>query len=111
MAEDKNKLKAVRCELARLARIKKARTSQWTQERPNEWRPQQIIDPRTGSYFTPPGAWEFVAEKLEDDNVIVTQVDLHHPQGEKGYEFHVDTVYIKVQFGRGGTIIGRSFHD
>jgi hypothetical protein len=113
--KDKEKLKSIRLELARLARTKKARTTQWTKQRPTDWRPEQIIDPGTGSFFTPDGSWEFVAEKLENDNIIVNQIVMRNPPGKKGYEFHVDTgkgvIYIKLEFGSGGKIIGRSFHD
>ena len=117
MAEDKEKerLNVIKAELARLARTKTARNKTWTAQRPTDWRPEQIIDPRTGLPFTTDGAWDFVAEKLEDDKTIINEITMRKPRGKKGYEFHVDVekgvIYIKMQFGSGGKIIGRSFHD
>jgi len=103
----------IRREAALLARRKKARSTPFTPEAPCEWRPQTVTNPADGNPFTPDGAWEFVAQQLEDENQTVHWVELRKPPGKKALVMIVaqsgGNVYIKVQLGS-GTITGRSFH-
>lgn len=102
-----------RREAAILARRKKARSSDFTPEAPCRWQPETVNVPETGTVFTPDGAWEFIAEKLEDENQSVQWVELRKPPGKKAFEMivaHSDgDIYIKFQLGA-GKIKGRSFH-
>jgi hypothetical protein len=102
-----------RQEAAILARRKKARSVEFSPEAPCDWRPQTINDPETGTVFTPNGAWEFIAVKLEDENQSVREIVLRKPPGKKAFEMivaHSDRdIYIKFQLGA-GKIKGRSFH-
>jgi len=81
---------------------------------PSKWWFGTIVDPRTGTYFTPSGAWEFIAEQLLDKGNQVRETQLKKPPGKKAYELRVRTqqgvIYVKIQFGEGDTVIGRSFH-
>jgi len=104
----------VRRELAKRARRKDLRISLWTRERPCEWRPFEVENPGSGLPFTEVRAWEYIAELLESDQLVV-EVRLQQPPGEIGYEMVVELgnglpgLYIKVQL-LGGRILGRSFH-
>jgi hypothetical protein len=108
------RLRAIKHELSILASKKSAWIIKWTEECPTEWRPTTVIDPRSGEFFTPPGALDFVTEKLKEESTEIKEVPLDKPKGKFGYAFCVETnwgaIYIKVQFGNGGKIIGRSFH-
>lgn len=101
-----------RHQLAILCRRKKARTSQWSPERPTEWQPTSVTDPRSGVPFTDAGAWDFVAKKL-DDGIPLEHVILKKPPGAKAYVLLIPLVdrilYVKLQLGP-GAVIGRSFH-
>ncbi len=103
----------IRREAALLARRKKARSTQFTPEAPCEWRPQTVTNPADGNPFTPDGAWEFIADQLENEKQIVRYVELRKPPGKKAIVMIVaqsdGDVYIKVQLGS-GAIKGRSFH-
>ena len=104
---------SIRREAAILARRKKARSVKFSREAPCEWQPQTVNEPETGAVFTPAGAWEFVAEKLEDENQSVRWVELKKPPGKKALVMIVANsdgdIYIKFQLGS-GKIMGRSFH-
>lgn len=97
-----------------MARQKRAREVRWSRDCPIEWQPQQVIDPRTGTCFTPNGAWDFIAEQLEKEGTSIIPKQLDKPQGKTGYVLKIGTVdgeiYIKIHFGNGGKIVGRSFH-
>ena len=97
-----------------MARQKRARVVQWTRDCPTEWQPQQVVDPRTNNYFTPNGAWEFIAEQLEAKDPNIDTKILDKPPWKKAYILLIQTkegvIYIKVHFGKGGKIVGRSFH-
>ena len=114
MDDASDNLKKIKSELARLAQSKKARTSIWTKECPTEWQPTKVIDPGTKRPFTSPGAWDFISEMLQKPETILEEIELEKPRGKKGYVLKIKTddgdIYIKLQFGQGGTIIGRSFH-
>ncbi len=103
----------IRQEAATLARRKKARSVKFSREAPTDWRPQTVNDPASGDAFTPNGAWEFIAEKLEDENQSVRFIELRKPPGKKAFEMvvahPVGDIYIKFQLGA-GKIKGRSFH-
>jgi hypothetical protein len=100
---------AARHQLAILSRRKSARALGW----PREWRPYEIVDPKTGEPFTDATAWELVADLLEDPTVAVEEVLLESPPGKRGYviqtSLNARRLYVKVQLGS-GKIIGRSFH-
>ena len=98
-----------------LARRRKARTSEFSESRPTDWRPQQVENPNSEfeKYFTDSAAWEFIADKLEEGHRVET-VELRKPPGAKGYVMKFDLgvgndLYVKLQLGS-GVIIGRSFH-
>ncbi len=102
-----------RNEAAKLARRKSARDTKFTREAPCEWNPQTVQNQKSGGMFTPDSAWEFVAEKLEDEKQKAQWVELRKPLGKKAIVLVVasngEAIYIKVQLGA-GKIIGRSFH-
>jgi hypothetical protein len=105
----------IRHELAKLCSSKKTRDSAWTRERPTDWRPMQVKDPRSGAEFTPAGAWDFVVELLEG-GAPLREMSLEKPPGKTGWVLVVDGVkgepqiYIKLQLV-GGMVVGRSFHN
>lgn len=107
---------SIRSQLVILARRGKTRTTEFTRDRPTDWRPTQVRNPdgMLDGYFTDPSAWEFIAAKLEDGHPVEI-VELNKPVGAKGYVMKVDMepgmppLYIKLQLGA-GKIIGRSFH-
>jgi len=76
-----------------------------------------LRDPRDRerSYFTDQGAWEYIAEALEDGKKVEV-VELQKPQGAKGYVLLLQgvapakTIYVKLQLGS-DKVIGRSFHE
>ena len=81
---------------------------------PLDWRPSEILNPDDGRPFTPIGAWQFIADLLEDrQDIALESVRLDNPPGAAGYVMHVplgqQVIYIKLQMGA-GKIIGRSFH-
>lgn len=104
----------IRREAAILARRRKARSSAFSPDAPTDWRPQTVLNPVVdGDYFTPDGAWEFIAERLEDENQVVEWIELNKPPGKKALVMIISEdpkdIYIKVQLGS-GKINGRSFH-
>jgi hypothetical protein len=103
---------SVRHQLAILCRRKKSRTSEWSRDRPTEWRPTSVINPEDGQPFTDAGAWEFAAACLER-NEPLHPVELEAPAGKWAYAMAVRegsrVIYIKLQLGS-GKVIGRSFH-
>ena len=103
----------IRSELARLARSKRTRSSQFTHARPTHWEPANVPRPDSGEAFTPEGAWAFVADLLESKAEVETMI-LKKPPGKTGYVMLVDgwqgeKIYIKLQLVS-GLVIGRSFH-
>jgi len=75
--------------------------------------PNSVADPQTLLPFTEVGAWNFVADSVED-GVTIEEVVLEKPPGATGYVIKVtvsrtDTIYIKLRL-RGTLVIGRSFH-
>ncbi|MDI6448849.1 hypothetical protein [Anaerobaca lacustris] len=83
-------------------------------EQPSRWWFGKVKDPRSDTYFTANGAWEFVAECLRDSNAQIEEIMLKKPRGEIGYVLKVQLeqgeLYVKLQMGTGGAVIGRSFH-
>ena len=73
-----------------------------------------MTDPRTGEAFTEDGAWEYVAQSI-DNGIEIEIVDLEKPPGKKGYVMKLSShdpqvpIYVKLQIG-GDCVIGRSFH-
>jgi hypothetical protein len=107
-------LDSIRCELAVLARRKKARVVAWSPDAPNDWRPTQIKHPTTGGIFTAVGAWHLIADLLDGGHPL-EEIVLCKPPGKRAYVMHVELatgqprLYIKLELGS-GKIIGRSFH-
>lgn len=112
---DPEQLAENRRQLARLARQKSKRRVPRT-ELPCEWRPGSVINPEDGQPFTDAGAWELIAQLLEDTEVQSVEITtLDHPLGKIGYVMKRDwptgeVLYIKVHYGHGPSILGRSFH-
>jgi hypothetical protein len=104
----------IRAELARNAASGRRRTSDFTQERPTDWNPGIIKDPRDPEgklYFTPMTAWFFIVELLEARCDVVA-VPLDKPAGRIGYQLIVPNhpnIYIKLELAPPG-VYGRSFH-
>lgn len=103
-----------RRQLARLARQKRNRRV--PRELPCTWQPWSVINPEDNQPFTDAGAWEFTAQLLEDtegQNVEVITLT-ERPAGTTAYVMKRDLptgeLYIKVHYGRGPSILGRSFH-
>lgn len=111
---DKERLKLIKHQLAVLIHRGNRRVP-FGEEYPKKWWFGKVIDPRSHKYFTPTGAWEFIAENLEDPGIKIREVILEKPEGRKAYELLIptkeDMIYIKIHFGgKGDTVIGRSFH-
>ena len=108
MAED---IEVVRREFIVLIRKRKRIVPR---DLPCRWLPWVVSDPRSGQPFTPNGAWDFVAERLEASEQIC-EITLDNPAGKKGYVMEIDLgvdvpkLYIKLQRGS-GVAMGRSFH-
>lgn len=103
--------------LIKLARRSKTRSALWTRERPTDWEPQTVQDPRGGffTYFTDVTAWEFIALKLEEHPVKTQQ--LEKPLGARGYVLEIPLqvdrpdLYVKLELNRRRNhVFGRSFH-
>lgn len=81
---------------------------------PTKWWFDKVIDPRSKKPFTYFGTWEFIAEMLEDETTVLGRKKLDKPPEVEAYKFTVKTnwgtIYIKVHFGKGDVIVGRSFH-
>jgi hypothetical protein len=114
LSDESGKLKGIKQQLAVLARRKKSRDWNWNPDCPTEWQPTQVIDPRSSNPFTHDGAWDFIAERLEQENTVIEEVILDNPPKKKAYVLRESTahgeIYIKIHFGNGGKIKGRSFH-
>jgi hypothetical protein len=111
---DKGRLKSIKQQLAVLIRRGNYRVP-FEKEYPKKWCFGEVVDPRSRKYFTPAGAWDFIAEQLEERGTTITEVILEKPPGKKGYVLKTPTrdgiMYVKIQFGVGGNIVlGRSFH-
>ncbi len=104
----------IRKELARLAGRSQTRQAKFSRQAPCDWRPQQVIDPRSGEPFTPEGAWEFIVEQIEGGAEIDVLL-LEKPPGKKGYVLKLQgaegepTIYVKLQI-MSGYVLARSFH-
>ena len=93
-----------------------ARVTDWTRDRPTDWRPEQVRNPNgmLDTHFTDTSAWELIATQLRA-GCVVEVVELRKPPGARGYVLKIPIesgrpyVYIKLQLGA-GKIIGRSFH-
>lgn len=106
---------SVRSELARLCRVSKHRTSEFSREKPTRWSPGTVVDPddENERCFTPIRAWEYLADHLDAGHPVeVIILDL--PPGKKGYVLKIaqpnrKILYIKLQLCPPG-VHGRSFH-
>jgi hypothetical protein len=109
-----DQLAANRTQLAQLARQRSKRRV--PRELPCEWQPRTVPNPGDNDQpFTEAGAWELIADLLEDPAQVVTTIALERPAGVTAYVLTFPlpgggTLYIKVHFGHGPTILGRSFH-
>ena len=102
-------LRAIRHQLILLARRKKCRKRGW----PNHWRPTGVTNPADGNPFTQDGAWEFIAELLENGIDFEHKILDEPEEGANAYVIEKSLgdriLYIKLQLGS-GCVIGRSFH-
>jgi hypothetical protein len=110
---DPEQLAENRRQLARLARQKKRRRV--PRELPCTWQPWTVSNPEGNQPFTDAGAWEFTARLLEDsEGQMVEVITLDHPRGQLAYVMRCAVpggeLYIKVHYGHGPSILGRSFH-
>ena len=107
---------ATRGQLVRAARNARTRTTEFTSQRPTDWRPTEVRNPDgiLDEYFTDAAAWEFIATRLEAGEDVEV-IPLRKPQGAKGFVMKIELqpnlprLYVKLQMGARG-IIGRSFH-
>ena len=107
---------SIRRQLAVLARRSHARVTEFSNDRPTDWRPGQVRNPDglLDTHFTDAAAWELIASRLEDGHPVEV-VELRKPAGATGYVMKIDIepgqprLYVKLQLGS-GAIIGRSFH-
>lgn len=102
----------IRRELIIRARQKDRRRSAFTDLRPCVWKPEDVLT-EYGIPFTSEGAWQFIADQLEDGQPL-EEVALHNPPGEVAFVMKIDIgahvpIYIKIQLHR-DWILGRSFH-
>lgn len=108
--------RSIRDQLVSLVR-RGARTSEFTRERPTDWRPGEVPNPEglVLPHFDEKSAWDLIASRLESGHAVET-VTLNQPPGKTGYVMKVDLnpgrppVYVKLQLGS-GVVIGRSFHE
>lgn len=105
----------VRAEIVRRARNKNLRTVEFTPDRPSHWSPRQVMTPEFGLPFTDVAAWQFIAEQAESGAKIEV-IPLENPPGSVGYVMTAvggngkADIYIKIELGGDGGILGRSFH-
>lgn len=107
---------SIRRQLVVLARRSHARSTEFSPNRPTDWRPAEVRNPEgtLDLYFTKTTAWEFIASHLESGHPVEV-VTLRQPLGATGYVMKIDAgvgqpeIYIKLQL-ESGKIIGRSFH-
>ena len=110
---DPEQLAENRAQLARLARQKKRRRV--PHDLPCDWQPATVVNPEDNQPFTDAGAWEFIGQLLEDnEGQEVEVVSLDRPADKVAYVMKRvlpgGKLYIKVHFGHGPSILGRSFH-
>src|SRR5260370_18320230 len=100
---DPEQLAANRTQLARLARQKSKRRV--PRELPCDWRPMTVPNPGDNNQpFTEAGAWEFIAELLENAAQEVTTITLHTPPDRTAFVMQCslpgfEALYFKVHFG------------
>lgn len=107
---------SIRHQMVVLARRKRARVTEFSPDRPTDWRPGQVRNPDgiLDTHFTDAAAWELIASKLKDGHPVEI-VEMEKPPGAAGYVMKIDIepgqplLYVKLQLGS-GKIIGRSFH-
>lgn len=106
----------VRRDLVALCRRPQSRSAVFHRDRPTDWRPSSVLDPRYAEWnfcFTDTTAWDYIAELLEG-GIPVGVITLETPAGATGYVIQTphpsgSAIYIKLQVGS-GRIYGRSFH-
>ena len=80
--EDKHKL--IKSHIAKLIRRHQYVVGH-APENPVDWQLDEVIDPRSGEPFTYPGAWDFIAEKLEQKGTTIEEKTLDQPPKKKGF--------------------------
>lgn len=84
-------------------------------DQPRKWQPYAVMNPATGTLFSEPGAWDFIADCLADQAIPLVEEPQDDPPGCVAYVMVVpistvgDRLYIKLRLGH-GFILGRSFH-
>lgn len=98
-----------------LARRKNARITDFSGDRPTDWRPKPVRNPAEllDPYFSDAAAWDLIASTIEDGHPLES-VRLDKPPVATGYVMKIDLepgqpqLYVKLQLGA-EKIIGRSF--
>ena len=103
----------IRNELIANAERGKRRTSTFSRERPTDWRPSTVVDPRDPEKrcFTDMTAWDFIVDILKS-GCEVEEIALDKPPNKVAYVLKIaghPHIYIKLQLGQPG-VVGRSFH-
>lgn len=106
---------STRHELAVLARRSYARITQFSENRPIRWQPEQVANPQSlGMPFSSAAAWDLIASSLEGGHPVEV-IELNKPPGATGYVMKIEIepnqpqLYVKLEMGA-GKIFGRSFH-
>ena len=108
---------ALRRRFASLARDPKRRCVGGL-DRPARWFPERVPD-EAGFGMTDPGAWNLIAERLENSGQRLETIMLDRPPGAIGYVMKVklahlsDRLYVKFEFivlAGSNIVCGRSFH-
>jgi hypothetical protein len=99
---------------AEMARSKNRRQVGSPPKLPSHWTPFQVISPDSQLPFTEPGAWQYIADLLEQGHPTEELV-LDVPPGVIAHVMHVPhpngkVLYIKFHLGLHNKIVGRSFH-
>ena len=90
----------VRARLIRLIGQRGKRRSEWTKERPTEWRPQEVFDPASGAFMHALRAWDEeqdFRELARADREIASRVDLDAVFDETAYTRHLDTIFERLR--------------
>lgn len=91
------------------------RRDAFTQHRPTEVRPWEIIHPDSGWCLTGAGMWAVIVTLL-DSGVPLRRLSLREPRGEKAWKFLArlcpdgPLIYVKLQL-LGSHVLLRSFHE
>lgn len=106
----------VRRDLIRYASSKRSRETDFSSDRPTEWKPQTVNNPSSplGITFSDEAAWNLIVSHLESGHEVKS-VALKQPPNRIGYSMLIELerdrprLYVKLELGS-GRVFGRSFH-